>query len=137
MKKSENLENLKNLENLGENSKIWKYFLKMTKSENLKNLEIFEKIWKSEKSRNFWKNLEIWKSLKNLKIENPTFFSKIEISILFLVFIEKIFLVHILRRNYFDHSFISKSHICDFRLKFGNSCWIRRTDNKQRTTNNT
>ena len=114
---------MKNLEILGE---IWK-FPKNLKSENLNKKW---KIWKSEKSWKFWTNLKIsiilkkisksqnlkksrnfWKEIS--KSKTKILFSKIEVST-FFIFHRTFFLINIPRTKYFEHSFMSKSHFCDF-----------------------
>ena len=67
----------------------------------MKTRKFENKIWKSE---NFEKIRNFWKSQEKIKIENPTFSSKIEMS---MFFIEKICLVKISRDFFFNHSLIS------------------------------
>ena len=100
-----------------ETYKIWKI------SKCLKNLKIFNifVIWKSPI---FWKkNIEHF-GKKISKSQNMKSFDKFETKIstskekkskIQLFFpLRKIFLVEISRTNCFDHSFMSKSHVCDF-----------------------
>ena len=121
---------------LAEKSENSEGFKKSEKSRNFerKNLDtskkaeiskMYEQIWNSENLKKSWtfskksENIEISKSEKiskflktNLKIVNQFVFPKIEVSN-FFHFSSNIFF-NILRKIYFEHSFMSKSHFCDF-----------------------
>ena len=102
--KSENYEIYFVVENFEKNLKVWKIsiFLKT-------NLKISKtKILKSEKISKFWGKSQI---------ENQTFcFQKSKFHFFFFSLI--FFVCRDFEEKYFDHSFMSKSHICYFWLSF-------------------
>ena len=104
-KKLDIFENLK----ISKKMKIWKSW---TKSWQFSQIFVLQFFWKSE---NLETKVEICSQICFMKKSETFFATTFFLKIIFFLIMTKIFLIAISRNIYFEHSFDSKTHVCDIR----------------------